>query len=620
MKGFWIYKITASGEGKEDAFITLQKGANIITGPSDTGKSYLFSLINFVFGRSSPPDEDLPEGVGYDIFTMEIETFESKDKYRLQRKLGKNKVTVWNLNNSHNGLLLIDTFSTTVNLSNETHIANFLLNLCGLKDSLLLKNRSKGEKIALSFKNLIQFTNIAEDRIITKSSPFYFTNINSNHIIEQSMISLILEGTDFSKVSAIQDPKKKETKISGKLELIDKQIVSYAEQRQKLTEKFEMNISNKTAIDKVLINEQIQKRIADTYTLESQVTKYLNDVNSITEQKVYSLELIKRFEILERQYLSDLDRLNFILEAESLTSQLPSQLCPICSNPMNNNELEHLKEIENFKEAVIAEISFINEKLQDLQDSIDESKKNVLNLETEAGYNKKTLEKLESQLKSISPEIQNLKTILNDLIEVERIGNFIEFIDMETENLYQIRDSLEILKSEKESTDIVNVCDYDVLKRLSGYIEQRLKAWNYNINPKVIFNSDFKIFDIIISNKSRGSYGKGRRAISYTACLLGFLDYCVAENKNFSNFVIIDSPLTTFKDKEVAESEEDLIEVDDLFFDDIRKTSLECQIIIFENKIPKSIDGINVIEFTKSYTQGRYGFYPVEENTHTRDL
>jgi hypothetical protein len=611
MKGFWIYKITASGEEKEDSSITLKKGANIITGPSDTGKSYLFSVINFVFGRTSPP-KDIPEGFNYDIFTIEIETFESRDKYRLQRKLGKNKISVWNSNNPQNGLSLIDTFSTTVNLSNENHISNFLLNLCGLKGSLLLKNRSKGEKIALSFKNLIQFANVAEDRIITESSPFYFSNINSNHILEQSMISLILEGTDFSNVTAIEDPKKKETKISGKLELIDKQIVGYSEQRQKLIEKFEKNITNKTSLDKALINEQIQSRIEDSYNLESQVTKYLNDVNSITEQKIYSLELIKRFEILERQYLSDLDRLGFILEAESLTSQLPSQLCPICSNPMNNDEIQHLNEIENFKEGVIAEVSLTKEKLEDLKKSITESKRNVLNLEVESTTHKRTLEKLEDRLKSIKPEIQNLKTILNDYIEVEKIGNYIEFIDIETASLYETKDSLEIFKSEKESTDIVNVCDYDILKKLSGFIELRLKTWNYNINPKVIFNSDFKTFDIVISNKSRGSYGKGRRAISYTACLLGFLDYCITENKNFSNCVVIDSPLTTFKDKEVSETEEDSIELDDLFFDDIRKTSLESQIIILENKIPKKIDGINIIEFTKSKNHGRYGFFPME--------
>ena len=251
MKGFWIYKIIVSGEGKEDASITLKKGANIITGPSDTGKSYLFSVVNYALGRTAPPDDDIPEGVNYDTFSLEIEAFESKDKYKLERKLGKNKITVWNINDQLQNIL-IDTFSTTANLSNENHISNFLLNLCGLKSKILLKNRLKGVKTLLSFKYLNQFTNIAEDRIITKGSPFYFTNVNSLHTVEQSMISSILEETDFSNVDSIEDPKKKETKISGKLEFIDKQIVDYSEQRQKLVEKSEKLIKNKTSLDKAL--------------------------------------------------------------------------------------------------------------------------------------------------------------------------------------------------------------------------------------------------------------------------------------------------------------------------------------------------------------------------------
>ena len=198
-------------------------------------------------------------------------------------------------------------------------------------------------------------------------------------------------------------------------------------------------------------------------------------------------------------------------------------------------------------------------------------------------------------------------------MDIEKTSNYIEFIDSETINLYESKNSLELLKSQKESTDIVNVCDYEILKNLSKYIENRLKSWNYNVSPKVIFNSDFKTFDIVISNKSRGSYGKGRRSISYTACLLGFLDYCITEQKNFSNFIVIDSPLTTFKDKEVSEKiGESTIELDDLFFDDIREASLDSQIIIFENKIPKNTDKINVVEFTKSKSQGRYGFFSIE--------
>jgi len=151
----------------------------------------------------------------------------------------------------------------------------------------------------------------------------------------------------------------------------------------------------------------------------------------------------------------------------------------------------------------------------------------------------------------------------------EPVISYVNFYEGEIQNLYSKKDSLEKIRSEKESTDIHNVCDYEILKSLSEYIEKRLVRWDYNENPKVVFDSAFTKFDIVISNKGRGSYGKGRRAISYTACLLGFLDFCISEQKSFSNLIIIDSPLTTFKDKETEE--EDFESIDDQFFEDFRQ-------------------------------------------------
>ena len=69
------------------------------------------------------------------------------------------------------------------------------------------------------------------------------------------------KSADFSNVDSIEDPKKKETKISGKLEFIDKQIVDYSEQRQKLVKKFEMLISNKTTLDKALIMTKFKNEL-----------------------------------------------------------------------------------------------------------------------------------------------------------------------------------------------------------------------------------------------------------------------------------------------------------------------------------------------------------------------
>ena len=178
------------------------------------------------------------------------------------------------------------------------------------------------------------------------------------------------------------------------------------------------------------------------------------------------------------------------------------------------------------------------------------------------------------------------------------------------EKLYGDKDKLEKAKSEKKETDVVNICDYDLLKELSSHIENRLKAWNYNENPKVIFNSETKVFDIVISSKSRGSFGKGRRAISYSACVLGFLDYCQSNERDFHNFVILDSPLTTFRDAVENKNDPSTLEIERNFFENIANQAEGSQIIIIDNKAPSNTSNFNMITFTKNDKIGRYGYIP----------
>ncbi|MBI0401126.1 hypothetical protein [Cyclobacterium marinum] len=601
MKGFWIKEIILTGPEKEPASITLERGANIITGPSDTGKSYLFSVINYTLGRSSIPDTDIPEGQGYDLCNMIIVAFETDEEFKLSRQIGENQIVI----ESKNGTK--EEYSTTSKLSNENNISQFLLELCGLRGALLLKNRTKGDKQLLSFKNINQFTSIAEDRVITKSSPFYFTQNNSNHILEQSMISLILEEMDFSEVKSIEDPAKKEIKISGQLEFIDKQIVNYSKQISVLSERFAEN-NTFSYSEKTELALEINAKIEKVKLLENRISDIYAETQSLIENKIYHEELIKRFKILERQYLSDLERLEFIRESESLSSQLPGNLCPICSNPFNEDELTHDHEIIDFKESVIAEISNTNVKLKDLEQSILDSERTLQETKANQLNNDEKIKSLEDDMATIQPELENLQSSLDSILSLEKEKNQLIFYEDEIQNLYSKKDELEKAKSEKEVTDIHNVCDYEILKRLSSYIEERLIKWEYNENPKVVFDSDFKKFDIVISNKGRGSYGKGRRALSYSACLLGFLDFCIAENKKFSNLIIIDSPLTTFKDKETEEL--DFESIDDQFFNDLSSISNDAQVIIFENKSPNKQEGLNIIEFTRNKERGRYGFYP----------
>jgi hypothetical protein len=610
MIGFWIKQISATGPEKPTASIDLQKGANVITGPSDTGKSYLFSIINYVLGRTTEPNQDIPEAMGYDCFNLTIQTHKDSHEFLLERKVNSNKINVSKIKNTD--LVDMEVFNTRLPLANPMNISNFLLSLCDLKNSHLLKNRLEGKKQLLSFKNINQFTNISESRIITKSSPFYFTQNNANHILEQSMLSLILEGQDFSEVETLENNKTKETRISGKIEYIESQIIEFAKRREILLESIKEMEKKNSNLEEAFLREEITTKLNESRKLENELSDLLIKIKNLTDDKIYNQELINRFKILERLYLSDIDRLEFITEAEALTSQLPSKICPICMNPMDDQQIEHLMEIENFRQSINAESEILNKKIIDLKESIEDSESILEGIESSLDLYNDSIMTISDRNEKLQPEIQSIKSILDDFLELKKMYNSLEFIDGETENLYYSRDGYEKLKKLRETTDIENICDFEILKNLSSYIQTRLEKWNYEEKPKVIFDSDFKVFDIVISNKGRGSFGKGKRAISYTACLLGFLDYCINENKKFSNLIVLDSPLITFKDaEEDAEKDFDLIGLDESFFNDLSSTPKNSQIIIFENKQPPKLENLHTIQFSGNRDIGRFGFFPI---------
>ena len=70
-KGFYIKSVVAKGELVQDSQINFVKGCNVVYGPSDTGKTSLYSVIEFLLGKSSNPKIPL-EGTGYSYLWRRI--------------------------------------------------------------------------------------------------------------------------------------------------------------------------------------------------------------------------------------------------------------------------------------------------------------------------------------------------------------------------------------------------------------------------------------------------------------------------------------------------------------------------------------------------------------------
>src|SRR5260370_28212505 len=83
MIGFQLRALQMSGLGVPVARITFGPGLNVISGASDTGKSFLFHAIDCMFGASSI--DLIPEARPYGTVELEIEA--PQGRFLLSRSL-----------------------------------------------------------------------------------------------------------------------------------------------------------------------------------------------------------------------------------------------------------------------------------------------------------------------------------------------------------------------------------------------------------------------------------------------------------------------------------------------------------------------------------------------------
>ena len=69
--GIYIRSLILESDSKESVEIRFKKGLNIISGSSNTGKSYIYECINYVLGGSKSP-KDIIEAREYGRFILEI--------------------------------------------------------------------------------------------------------------------------------------------------------------------------------------------------------------------------------------------------------------------------------------------------------------------------------------------------------------------------------------------------------------------------------------------------------------------------------------------------------------------------------------------------------------------
>ena len=132
--------------------------------------------------------------------------------------------------------------------------------------------------------------------------------------------------------------------------------------------------------------------------------------------------------------------------------------------------------------------------------------------------------------------------------------------------------------------------DPTALADFCGEIERVLEEWAWPGPGRVSF--DHTANDILVDGKPRQSNGKGVRAILHAAFNVGLLRYAAAKGRPHPGFLLLDSPLTTYKQgragaaAEASPGDDVGSSIEQAFFRALSETPPDLQIIVLENKNP----------------------------------
>jgi hypothetical protein len=615
--GFYLRQLTLKGAGLEDATISFGPGCNVITGASNTGKSYIVRCIKFALGKGKVLNR-VDEDDGYQQVLLEIETNLGQVVTLVRDLVETNRVVCANCSIEEYSEISDTTKFVNYNATNQKTkqyepLSEFLLHISGFKNDELISKNSNNKKKRLGFGDVLHLTLIDEVSIQKEPSPVF--NVNSTtETAEGAVFQILVSGIDSKDLDEIEDVSDKKSVMNAQIELMDRMFKKVSHEIS-ILRKEEKSFDNSIDEDIEEINQQyieIDKELNKKSATRSDLWNSISELKS----KVLNIqELLIRFEILKKQYIADVERLNFIDEGEHLLSQLNQQkcLCPVCDNEIQNSDLN-----DDLKLALSSEKEKISLNLAELTETI------VANDNEEARLESLLADKIvkygdcENEIKkSLLPNKESIQNRLKDLVLLQnkkiRLNSLRDQSSTYTNEKNELTAQINGLKKVKGSRGEI---DKDKLNSFLYEVKSLLVSWGcMSSDGNVDFNTNWKVLDLIIDSKARASNGKGVRAILHSAFTLALLIHSSKENLAHPRFVVIDTPLKSFRDKDSGFDETTDIElVKDNFYHFFETWDNSMQVIILENEIPnsKSIENLHYLHF--SGEEGETGFIPEKKD------
>lgn len=615
--GMQLTKLQLEGPKKEIAVIEFDSGLNVIAGASDTGKSFAFECINYAFGATEIPE--VPnEAVGYEWVLLEFLNKSLNQKITLKRSLLESEST--NIYYIYSDISNIETAnSETLSISSQAKksLSSKLLDDCNCSYRNILSKSSDGKTERFTFRKFIYLIMLSETRIVQKNAPIYLgdTKRDRTSTKETSSFFTVLTGLDYQKHLKSENPEIKKAHLKG---AIDELTIICGELQKDITEtESSLNNLNPQKINAII--KEIEKSLTEqrqmVQGIEHSRQQELSLLDSVIRDKNRILDNLAKFKLLKKNYQSDIDRLDFIEQTHDYTGQLVDVKCPIChttmKSPKKDNEIYYIA-IEKEKEKLKAHLLDLEETINDFDSDLTLTSKRIVIIQDKIEAFNKDLSGQSNKISETLIKHEQYLKIRDQVVVVE--NNKKKLFDTNS-RIQELNDRIDNTKVVSEKVNIKKLSD-ELMVEFCKIVQNLLEEWTFidsSDKCSVEFNS--KSNDIVVCGKTKASYGKGARAIINSSFLIAIMLYCQQYGLSHPGFIVLDSPLTTYKekDKQKNEKNEEVSKgVKSAFFNNLSRIGRGRQIIIFDNETPpENLTEIKYQHFTGNPDIDRAGFVPV---------
>lgn len=322
MSRFYIKSIGASGPKVEYSQVTFDAGVNILHGPSNSGKSYVISCINFMFGASEVPFTRA--STGYDTIHMTMESLDGRtvqmtrriieDKNGKKSDVGENSVTV---------VSNFDEVGSYDYSISKLEYSDMLLKLMGIDERRQIISTQSFDTQNLTNRSFLHSYFIDEDNIYEKI-PAFDVPRHSKITACLTALHFLFTGEDLQEIVPTESKKERELKAAKKNAV----IIYINEKIQDLTKKRGVLEEELAKVEDTDVESKMEATLEEIVSIERQIyestersRKLMEEIFAVSSKLEEATYLRDRYKALRTQYNSDVKRLRFIIDGEAKGSQ-----------------------------------------------------------------------------------------------------------------------------------------------------------------------------------------------------------------------------------------------------------------------------------------------------------